>query len=92
MNNLNRHPKALPGMKMTHTEIVGKLIGKIGPVGETNTDKERFENLVAMCNLVDDLIMQIHAVAISNKNSREMSCKRAADFAERFLDSIIVNS
>lgn len=77
---------------MTHSEIVNKLIGKISPIGETNTDNERFENLKAMCDLVDGLITQIHAVVITNKDSYEMSCKTAADFAQKFLDGIIVNS
>ena len=41
---------------MTNTDVVKKLIGKINPIGETNTDNERFENLKAMCELVNNLI------------------------------------
>ena len=41
---------------MTVHEIVNKLIGNINPVGETNTDNDRFENLKAKCELVNLLI------------------------------------
>lgn len=69
---------------MTHTEIVKKLIGEITPIGETNTDNERFENLKAMCRLVNDLVVEIDNVAI-NLNRPEYSIKRAAEYAEKFL-------
>lgn len=70
---------------MTHHDIVKKLIGRINPVGETNTDNERFENLQAMTDLVESLLLDIHAVAVNNIGSHEFSVKRAADFAQKFL-------
>ncbi len=30
---------------MTHKEIIMTLVGPINPIGETNTDEQRFENL-----------------------------------------------
>ncbi|GAI86093.1 unnamed protein product, partial [marine sediment metagenome] len=36
--------------------VVKKLIGNINPVGETNTDNERFENLKIICELTNKLL------------------------------------
>lgn len=77
---------------MNYTEIVNKLIGKITPIGESNTDKERFDNLTAMCGLVNNLIIQIHSVAVVNKDSHEASRKKAGIYAEDFLKEIIVTT
>lgn len=74
---------------MTNTDVVKKLIGKITPVGETNTDNERFENLKAMCELVDNLITDIDDMAYMNKDSREFSVKRASEYASNFLTKTI---
>ncbi len=71
---------------MDHTAIIKKLIGPVAPVGETNTDNERFENLKAMCLLVDNLLNTIEDVAYKNKDSHEFSVKRSADYAKDFMD------
>ena len=73
---------------MTTHEIVTKLIGPIAPVGETNTDNARFENLKNMTELVDELLTDIDAVAYLNKDRQEFSMKRAGDFASAFFDKI----
>lgn len=69
---------------MTYTEITKKLIGEIRPVGETNTDKERFENLEAMCGLVQDLLGEIITVSL-NKDRQEHSLKKAGEYAHNFI-------
>lgn len=74
---------------MKAEEIVSKLIGPINPIGETNTDNERFENLKAMCELVNELITGIDAVAYNHKNAPEYSRKRAAHYASEFLTKTI---
>lgn len=74
---------------MTHSDIVRKLIGKINPIGETETDNQRFKNLEQLCNLVENLLMDIDDVAFKNKDSHEYSVKRAADFAKKFLEVTI---
>ena len=66
-------------------EIVKKLVGKINPVGETNADNERFENLKVLCALVDNLIMDIDDMSFQNKDAHEFSVKRASEYAEKFL-------
>lgn len=73
---------------MTHTEIINKLIGPVNPIGETNADNVRFENLKAQCELVDKLLAQIQRVA-NCKDSNEHSVKRAATYADKFLTQTI---
>jgi hypothetical protein len=73
---------------MTYLEIVNKLIGPINPIGETNTDGERFENLKALCNLTEGLIKQIEEVA-GSKDRQEYSIKRCGDYADQFLSMLI---
>ena len=74
---------------MTNTDVVKKLIGKINPIGETNTDIERFENLKAMCELVNNLIIDIDDMAYQNKDAREFSVKRASEYASNFLTKTV---
>jgi len=74
---------------MEYTEIIKKLIGNIKPIGETNTDNERFENLKEMCNLVNNLIIDIDDMAYQNKDAREFSVKRSVEFARDFLTKTI---
>jgi len=68
-------------------EIVKKLVGEIDPVGETNADNDRFENLKAMTELVDELLSDIYRVARGN-NRHEYSINRAGQFASSFLDEV----
>jgi len=74
---------------MTNTDVINKLIGNINPVGETNTDNERFENLKAMCELVNNLIVDIDDMAYRNKDAYEFSKKRASEYAKKFLTETI---
>ena len=74
---------------MTHTEIVNKLIGTVMPSGDSSRDDERFENLKAMCELVNNLITQIDDVSYRNRESHEFSVKRSADFAKDFLTNSV---
>lgn len=69
---------------MTNKEIVLKLIGNIHPQGESYADSESFDNLRALCELVDNLIMEINDVA-DNYNRREASMAKAGNYALKFL-------
>jgi hypothetical protein len=73
---------------MNYTEIVKKLIGKINPIGETNTDAERFENLKEVCKLIDELHIEIDDIAYRNKDSKKFSVKRSVDYINQFLDNL----
>ncbi len=72
---------------MTNYDVIKKLIGPIGPVGETDTDNRNFENLKAMTDLVDDLINNINWVA-ANKKRQEFSMKRSGGYASEFLNDV----
>ena len=73
---------------MTHLEIVKKLIGNIKPIGETTTDNERFENLKAMCLLLDQIHAEIDDLAFQCKGAHQNSIKRAGEYADEFLTKL----
>jgi len=68
-------------------EVVKKLIGKIKPIGETNIDNTRFNNLKILTELVDKLIYDIDSI-IPYKNKPEHSMKKAGNFADKFFDNL----
>jgi hypothetical protein len=70
---------------MTIHEVVKKLVGEIRPIGETNEDNRRFENLKIMTNLIHALVLDIDEMIYDNKNHQEFSIKRAADFGCKFI-------
>ena len=70
-------------------EIVVKLIGPINPVGETNEDNRRLENLKEMINLMNQIHTDIDNVVYLNKDCHEFSKKKAAELADRSL--VIIN-
>lgn len=74
---------------MTHLEIVEKLIGNITPVGETNTDNQRFENLKELCSLTLALVQKIDVMGDTYKDSYEFSVKRASTYAREFIDEVL---
>jgi hypothetical protein len=73
---------------MTHLEIVQKLIGPVTPVGETNEDQRRFENLKQMCELAGNLLNEIGKVGESANGRHEASVKKVAAYACVFLNNI----
>ena len=73
--------------RMDAYEVVTRLIGPIEPIGETNADERRFENLKVMTELVDSLLIDIHSVS-HNTTRAEYSMQRAGKFARDFLVEI----
>jgi len=73
---------------MDYYQIVRKLIGEIEPVGETNTDEKRLENLKNMTALISKLLTDVDYVACNNLNSSEYSRIMAGKFASDFFDSL----
>ena len=69
---------------MDHFEILNKLIGPIRPVGETNEDNRRFENLKVAVEVAEKLIEEIRLVSI-NSDRMEYSMSRAGKYAQRYL-------
>ena len=70
-------------------DIVDKLIGDIGPVGDTAIDEERFENLKAYCELIDEMVSKVDDVACKNENSRLASVKKANDYIGDFFTNTL---
>ena len=68
-------------------EVVRKLVGPIEPVGDTNIDATRFENLRNMASLVERLIGDINWL-LQHKNSNLHSMKNAGMYADKFLTSL----
>ena len=74
---------------MTNHELVKKVVGKIRPVGESNTDAERFENLKEMCHLVEMLLMDIVDMVHDNKDDKQGSVRKCGDYAAKFIKESI---
>lgn len=66
-------------------ELVFKIVGPIGPIGETETDNKRFDNLKDLIKLVDGLLDEINDVARENLTANEFSRKRAGQYASKCL-------
>lgn len=80
---------AQKGKSMTHHEIVKKLIGEIKPVGETNEDNRRYENLQSMFSLIQLLLLDVNDVIYSNKSRYEYSIKKAVDACDHFMKETV---
>lgn len=74
---------------MNNLELVKKVIGNIHPAGDASRDGERFDNLVAMCNLVNDLVTEIDDMVYRNTHAREASVVKSRDYAKSFLTAIL---
>ena len=72
---------------MNHKEIVNRLIGPIQPVGDSNVDRKRLENLKAQIDLVHDLLEEIIEVR-KNKSRHESSMKHMGKTADEFIKVI----
>jgi len=72
---------------MTNYDVVKKLIGAIDPIGETNTDKVRLENLKEMTILVDFLLADIYYLQ-RYEDSPQYSLKQAGEFASKFIRNL----
>lgn len=70
------------------TEVVEKLIGPIRPVGESNVDADRLENMEEFIKVFAWMHVQIDEVAYDFKDSRAASEKRIADVANAHLNSM----
>lgn len=68
-------------------EIVMKLIGPVDPVGETNEDEKRMDNLNVLINLVDDLLYNVYKVS-KERNRTEHSIKEMGCRAYGYIDSV----
>lgn len=70
---------------MTNTEVIKKLIGEINPVGESNEDERRLNNLHELCDVVENLLDEIHELSLKYEDDKRHSVKRISDKAYKFI-------
>ena len=68
-------------------DIVMKLTGPVDPVGSSETDRERMENLKVLLALTDRLLTEIDRIASRNKDRVEWSMKQAGQLCAKWQDS-----
>lgn len=73
--------------ELTYYEVVKKLLGPIEPIGETNTDEKRRQNLVKTIDVVSQLIRDIRDV-VGYKTRDEWSMKNMGVMADYFLKEL----
>ena len=72
--------------------VVLKLVGPTFPIGETNEDERRFENLKELTKLVDLLLRDIDQIATLNVDRVEFSMKRSGQYCHEFMDRIGISN
>lgn len=87
-NKINRADAHKIG-SMTNIEIIRKLIGPIHPIGKSEVDRERLENLHALGELIIWLLHDIDRIRLSNKDAYEHSVIKAVTEADLLINSII---
>lgn len=70
-------------------DIVNKLIGNIEPIGDAAIDCERFENLKAYCELINEMVRKVDDVACENENNTLASVKKANDYIGDFFTNTL---
>jgi len=70
-------------------EVVKKLIGPIKPIGESNTDQDRLENLKKMTELIELLLDDVIKIETAYLYSPRHSEQVCGDFASKFLDETL---
>ena len=70
-------------------DIVNRLVGRIEPIGDTTIDCERFENLKAYCELINEMVKRVDDVVCKNWDSRLASVKRSNDYISDFLTNTL---
>jgi hypothetical protein len=69
-------------------DIVKKLIGPVTPVGKSEVDSERLNNLVVLCDLVEQLILDIEDIDYIHGHSHQASIKKICEYSKEFLNNI----
>ncbi len=70
-------------------DIVMKLNGPVKAVGETNTDKQRMENLKNLINLAHDIHAIIDDVYCDASHCHQKSIKEIGNVAQEFLSKTL---
>ena len=70
---------------MTNYDVIKKLIGDIVPVADAAIDRERLENMKAMCELLRQIFEDVDDIAYRYRNSQYGSQKEVGQYANKFL-------
>lgn len=71
----------------TNSDVIKKLIGEVHPVGKSEVDRERLDNLEEMICVVEALLFQIKSA--SNACDRhEYSMKKIGERAKEYLNEL----
>lgn len=65
-------------------DIVMSLNGEVEPVGETNTDSERYDNLIRLLCIADILLDEIYSCC-KYSDRQEFSMRRSGDVATTWM-------
>ena len=68
-------------------DMIMGLIGEVEPVGETNTDNKRFDNLIKLQKTVNNLLYEIYCVC-GYVDNVEYSMHRAGEKAVRWMKDL----
>lgn len=71
----------------TIIKIIDALNGSVKPVGETNEDNKRFDNLKTLEEIIDCLLDDVQML-IPNRNRCEYSMNRVSDEAVGYLREV----
>ena len=72
---------------MELVDVVKKLVGPVRGVGETNADKFRLESMKTLCDLIDDLLLEVRK-ASNDSDSHMDSVKSIGLYARDFINDI----
>lgn len=70
------------------SDAILSLIGNVHPVGETNTDDRRYENLKLACEILRNLVNAIREVCVECKEHAAFSINRAGEYACKCLEDL----
>lgn len=66
-------------------DVVMKLIGPVSPIGESDEDNRRYENLKNLTQLMDSIHTEIDDISTLYRNDHRYSMKRAGEYCNKFL-------
>lgn len=68
-------------------DVVTKLVGPILPVGETNEDQRRLDNIKVLTNVVDRLLLHLNDAAL-HADRPQASMKAIGKYAKEYMDEV----
>lgn len=74
-------------MKVEMVDVVRQLVGPIQPIGETNSDRQRLDNLLVLIDILEDLLEDVRKVALESDRS-ESSVRAIGYKARDFLNEL----